>query len=481
MTQESQTLITLFGATGDLAARKLYPALFSLYKKKELSQNFALIGTGRREWTTEKLQSIVRQSIQDDDQALIEEFSSHFYYQSHDATNGENYTLLKDLADELDEKYNIGGNRLFYLSVAPFLFSTITGYLREYDLFADDAHINRVIFEKPFGTDLASAKQLKEELLEHLDRDEIYLIDHYLGKEIVKNLLTLRFANPLINNVWHKDAIANVQITLAEKVGVEERGEFYDKTGALKDMVQNHILQCFSYLAMEQPKSLDTADILQAKVDALRNIKSLDDSALHDSIVRAQYVADEQDTAEESYRENKNVDSQSETETYVAGTLYVDNDLLEGVPFYYRTGKKMADKTTRFDIVFKNQEDSIFDNAEQNVLTIHLGPKNGFSLCINEKEIGYKFGNSVTTLNNFRTDEQLEKTPDDYERLIFEAIQGNQINFAQYDEVIASWKYIDQVKSVWEDSDDLTTYDVYSKGPKEADDLLTKDGHNWIW
>lgn len=480
MTQESKTLITLFGATGDLAARKLYPALYNLYKKGELSEHFALIGTGRREWTTQKIQSVVRQSIADDNRQLIEEFSTHFYYLSHDATNTQNYEELKELADQLDEKYSIGGNRLFYLSVSPMLFSTIAENLAKHKVLADDGAINRVVFEKPFGTDLASAKELKENIWSVLDPEDIHLVDHYLGKEIVKNLLTLRFANPIFANVWNKDTISNIQITLAEEVGVEDRGEFYDKTGALKDMVQNHILQCFSYLVMEQPASLDTADVLDAKLKALRNIKDVGKQDLVNSIVRGQYVAEKRD--KESYRENEHVADDSRTETFVAGRLFVDNDLLAGVPIYYRTGKKMAAKTTRFDVVFTPQQNSIFENAEQNVLTIHLGPEDGFSLCINEKEIGYQFGNKVTTLRSFRDDAQKKQTPDDYERLILEAMHGKQINFAQYEEIIASWQYIDKIKDACQaNTDELDTYEVYSKGPKSADELLAVLGHQWIW
>ncbi len=479
MTLNTKVLVTLFGATGDLAARKLYPALYQLYKKNYLSKHFALIGTGRRVWSDDYFRSVIKDSIKDMDQntSLQTDFAKHFYYRSHDVTKLDQYPDFKAYSDQIAAKHKIGGNRLYYLSMSPRFYKVIVENLNQHAFF-DCGGFSRIIVEKPFGDDQSSAAQLKADLGQVVDLNDIFFIDHYLGKPLVQNILTMRFANPLFKGIWNKDHIDNIQITLAEKVGVEERGNFYDKTGALKDMVQNHILQCFSLLTMDQPEALTTKAILEAKVEALDRIDLRDDH-LTKSTVRAQYAAHSM-PGEESYTQNDKVADDSTTETYVAGRINILEGDLAGIPVFYRTGKKLASKKTRLDIVFKDQGPSLFDN-NQNVLTVYLDPSRTIQLLINGKERGNPKAFARQQLAIVATDGFLA-WPSDYESLIYDALHGDQVNFAQYEEIEASWKYVDKIQKIWRDQDEaLYSYEVYSDGPKEAQELLEQDGHYWIF
>lgn len=479
MTVNKKVLFTLYGATGDLAARKLYPALYNLYKKHVLSKQFALIGTGRTEWSDDHYRHIVQDSIKDIDNNtdLQEDFSNHFYYRTHDATDVDQYKDFKEYSDKIAQKHKIGGNRLFYLSMSPSFFKVITENLKE-NGFLDTDGFSRVIVEKPFGQDEQSAIQLEKDLKQSVDLKDLFFIDHYLGKAMIKNLLTMRFSNPLFKGIWNRDHIDNIQITLAEEVGVEKRGDFYDKTGAIKDMVQNHILQCFSLLTMDEPVSLSTKDILEAKVKTLENI-SLDSEHIEGSTIRGQYVANDTQ-GEDSYVENDKVDDDSTTETFVAGKITTEQSFLKGVPIYYRTGKRMAQKMTRLDIVFKESPTSLFA-SNQNVLTIHLDPKETIELSLNaqDKSISKELVKQTMRLTQ---DSNALPNPTAYESLINDALHGDQVNFAQLEEIIASWQYVDKVKATWEaDNQPLLPYEVYSDGPQEAFNLLEKDGHYWIF
>ncbi|HLQ75516.1 MAG TPA: glucose-6-phosphate dehydrogenase [Alloiococcus sp.] len=479
MTVNEKVLFTLFGATGDLAARKLYPAIYHLFKKNCISKCFALIGTGRREWTTEYYRNIVREAIADidDNKVLQEEFADHFYYKSHDVTNVEEYEAFKDFSDEVANKHNIGGNRLFYLSMSPSFFKVITENLKEYGFLETDG-FNRVIVEKPFGEDEASAIQLEKDLRNSINIKDLFFIDHYLGKPMIKNILTMRFSNPLLKAIWNKEHIDNIQITLAEEVSVEARGDFYDKTGAIKDMVQNHILQCFSLLTMDEPLSLCTKDILESKVKALENI-DLNRNTLVNSTVRGQYVAYRTEN-EESYTDNERVDDNSKTETFIAGKIEIKEGALSGVPVYYRTGKRMSQKMTRLDIVFKDAYDSLFDN-NQNVLTVLLDPEETIYLTMNAKEQGLTKELHKQTMKVLEAKNDIP-SPSAYESLIKDAIKGDQVNFSQFEEIIASWKYVDSIKAIWEETNqELLPYEVYTDGPVESFSLLEKDNHYWIF
>lgn len=482
MSQANQALFIIFGATGDLAHRKLYPALYRLYTKGFLDEHFAVIGTARREWSDDYYQDVVKDAIEDikESDEHASSFAKHFRYRSHNVKHTEHYDTLKTLADQLDEEYEIGGNRIFYLSMSPTFFGTITKHLRSQNLVTDNG-FNRVIIEKPFGTDFESSQSLNNEILEAFEEDQLYRIDHYLGKEMVQNVLALRFSNPIIEGIWNKEFISNVQVTLSEELGVEDRGGYYDTSGALRDMVQNHILQVVSLLAMDAPQSFDAQNVREKKVAVLHALKGLTEQDISKKFVRGQYTASGDQLG---YREEENVDEQSMTETYVAGKIEMDTDRWQGVPFYIRTGKRMAGKEARIDIVFKGSTLGLFDDkeAKENVLTIYMGPEEGFVWTMNQKKIGPGMHTAPIQLSHLRDEEVIKESPEAYEKLLLDALHGDETNFAHWEEVADSWKYVDRIRQAWDQSNEpLAFYKSGTVGPKEADTLLEENGHHWIW
>ena len=483
MATEKRALIMLFGATGDLAHRKLYPAIFNLYKKGSLRKHFALIGTGRHPWTHEKLRQVVSKSIQSlaDNDTQVKNFVSHFYYQRHDVTNPSHYVVLKKLASKLDQKYQLNGNRIFYIALAPQFFGIVSKNLREQHVLSDNG-FNRLIIEKPFGHDYPSAKKLNDSLAATFKKDQIFRIDHYLGKELVQNIYALRFANPWFEHVWNHNYIDNVQITLAEKLGVEKRAGYYDGTGALRDMVQNHIMQVLGVIAMEPPKKFDDTDIHAAKAKALNSVQIYDADGVAKNFVRGQYGAGQ--NGQHEYRQEPGVPNDSITETYVAGKINVKTPRWQGVPFYVRTGKMLPAKETRVDIVFKPAK-NIFGNDNQvkpAVLTIYIEPESGFKLEFNRKQIGHGFKLIPSTMTDMESDAQIAKTPQPYERLINDALAGDLSNFAGWPEIGHDWKFVDPIRKYWDThKPDFPNYTPGTMGPKAADDLLKRSGRHWIY
>ena len=321
---------------------------------------------------------------------------------------------------------------------------------------------------------------MNDEILQSFDEEQIYRIDHYLGKDMIQSLLPLKFANPAFKHLWNKDFISNMQVTLAEDIGVEDRGGYYETSGALRDMVQNHILQIVSFLFMDEPASLQSDDIAIEKVKALKSLKMITPENINEKFVRGQYAISADEPRIVDYLSEPNVNTDSTTETFVAGKVESSNEKWTGVPIYIRTGKRMKDKETRIDIVFKNDASNLYaaDELTENILSIHVGSNQGISLQINNKVVGHNFDIAPTTLD-YKVNEQ---TPDDYEKLLLNALQGNKTSFVYWEEVAYSWKYIDQIREAWDaDASNLVLYPVNSNGPKEAFDLLEKDGHYWIW
>ncbi|MGO3365203.1 MAG: glucose-6-phosphate dehydrogenase, partial [Leuconostoc falkenbergense] len=292
MVSEIKTLVTFFGGTGDLAKRKLYPSVFNLYKKGYLQKHFAIVGTARQALNDDEFKQLVRDSIKDftDDQAQAEAFIEHFSYRAHDVTDAASYAVLKDAIEEAADKFDIDGNRIFYMSVAPRFFGTIAKYLKSEGLLADTGY-NRLMIEKPFGTSYDTAAELQNDLENAFDDNQLFRIDHYLGKEMVQNIAALRFGNPIFDAAWNKDYIKNVQVTLSEVLGVEERAGYYDTAGALLDMIQNHTMQIVGWLAMEKPESFTDKDIRAAKNAAFNALKIYDEAEVNKYFVRAQYGA----------------------------------------------------------------------------------------------------------------------------------------------------------------------------------------------
>lgn len=483
MPKEQSSIITIFGGSGDLARRKLYPALFQLYHRGVLGEHFAVIGTARRPWSDEFYRDIVTESLANEpntDAESVAKFASHFYYQSHDVTDAAHYVTLKDLSSKLDAQYGVGGNRLFYMAMAPRFFGTIASHIRSEKLLATNGY-NRLIIEKPFGRDFDSAKELNDSIGAAFNEDQIYRIDHYLGKEMVQGLLALRFTNPLLTPIWNKDYISDVQITLSEKVGVEERAGYYETAGALRDMVQNHIMQLIAYVAMAQPETFTPEAVHAAKNELFSYLKPLTPEAAKANWVRGQYTAGNDQLA---YNVEDGVASDSKTETYVAGRVDLADPRWEGVPFFVRTGKRMPKKATEISINFRPLEHNIFDavgcdEPRSNRLTVFVEPEQGYTLTLNGKTMGPQYALRQDPLS-FRYDQSaIDAAPEAYERLIQDALFGDQTNFTRWQEQDATWHYIDVIRQAWDDDAPLATYAAGSHGPQEADDLLARDGFAW--
>ncbi|AQY50737.1 glucose-6-phosphate 1-dehydrogenase [Listeria weihenstephanensis FSL R9-0317] len=484
--KEQVALITIFGGTGDLANRKLYPSLYHLFTKGFLKENFAVIGTARRPWTNDFFREKVVESLKgiEEDGFDPQDFASHFYYQSHDVTNRESYVELKNLSDELDKKYELQGNRLFYLAMAPNFFGTIASRLKS-EGFVDNTGFSRLIIEKPFGRDLASAQELNESLRLAFDENEIYRIDHYLGKEMIQNISVIRFANSIIESLWNNRYIDNVQVTLSETLGVEDRGRYYEESGALRDMVQNHILQIVSLLAMEPPIKLTTQEIRHEKVRALRSLRVIQGDDVYKYFVRGQYGPGTVDGKElVGYRQAENVDPDSNTETFVAAKLMIDNFRWSGVPFYIRTGKRLAKKATQIAIQFKDVPMNLFGPQQSiggNVLVIHIQPDEGITLHMNVKEPGQGMMTMPINLNYAHSSPDGMNTPEAYEKLIQDCLNGDATYFSHWDEVSLSWNFVDKVADVWSNTKEhFPNYTSGTMGPKEADKLVSQDGFEWF-
>lgn len=478
MTKELKSLVILFGATGDLARRKLYAAFYRLYKKGYLKEHFAVIGTARREWSDDYFRDIVLEGIADEvtDPEEAARFASHFYYQSHDVNDTAHYVALSKLADSLDDRYDLEGNRLFYLSMNPSFFGSIARHLKSEKL-ANGQGINRVIIEKPFGHDYQSAKALNDEIAAYFSEDQIFRIDHYLGKEMIRNIMSVRMGNPVLRESWNADFIDNVQITLAEDMGIEERGGYYDESGALRDMVQNHILQVVALIAMEEPIEGDNESLRLEKNKVLRNLKLLSHEEVKENYVRGQYMGDPEKGIN-GYRQENMVADDSQTETFVAGKITIETDRWKDTPFYIRTGKRMSSKTTRVDIIFKAAPN---DTSSSNVLSFNIAPEEGFTYSLNAKSFDPNLLYQPVDLTYQFDHEQTDASLGDYESLILDALVGNSAYFVHWDELEASWKYVDRIREVWDQEEpEFPNYLAGSDGPYQAYELLAKNQDHWL-
>ncbi|MFD0714428.1 glucose-6-phosphate dehydrogenase [Paenibacillus sp. GCM10027626] len=481
----------LFGATGDLARRKLFPALFSLYKEGKLAEDFAVVGLARRPRTDEQFRTDVYDSIGEfcrykaDDAELWAKFAQHFVYMSLDINNVDGFRELRRLTEQLDAKFSIPGNRLFYLALAPELFGPVSFNMRDGGLL-ETSGWTRLVIEKPFGYDLESARKLNEQLSQVFKEQEIYRIDHYLGKEMVQNIEVLRFANAFFEPLWNNKHIANVQITLSETVGVEERGGYYDKSGALRDMAQNHMLQMLAMIAMEPPSRLHPEDIRDEKVKALRSLRpytTSDEVARH--VVRGQYIEGSlKGQSLPGYRQEDSVNPASVTETYFAARVFVDNFRWAGVPFYIRTGKRLPVKTTEVVIEFKNVPDNVLfarrHDLSPNLLVIRVNPMEGIYIKINAKKPGSDNVVQPVSMEFCQSCQIGLNTPEAYERLLHDASRGESTYFTRWDEVAQAWAFVDKIAAAWrEDSSQLHTYAAGTWGPAHTDELLAEDGFHW--
>ncbi|MDP4098387.1 glucose-6-phosphate dehydrogenase [Paenibacillus sp. P96] len=494
MMNEVQTpgvVFFIFGATGDLARRKLYPAIYSLYREGKLREEFAVIGVARRPRTLEEFHNDLYDSIQEfcrykaANSEDWEKFASHFEYKSLDINNVEGFHQLRQQTEAIEAKFGISGNRLFYLALAPELFGSVSNSLKEGGML-EGAGWNRLVIEKPFGYDLESAQQLNQEIREVFAEEEIYRIDHYLGKEMVQNIEVIRFANAFFEPLWNNKHIANVQITLGETVGVEERGEYYDHSGALRDMGQNHMLQMLTMIAMEPPSRLLPEDIRDEKVKVLRSLRPFaSNEDVKMNVVRGQYTAGSYRGKElPGYRQEDKVNPESSTETYFAARVFVDNFRWAGVPFYIRTGKRLPVKTTEVVVEFKSMPNNVYlgkkYKLEPNLLVIRVNPMEGIYVKINAKKPGSETEIEPLAMDFCQSCMVGINSPEAYERLLQDAVEGDSTYFTRWDEVATAWAFVDRIVRAWEKTpDSLETYAAGTWGPEGANRLIGQDGFGW--
>lgn len=484
--QTPKVTIVIFGATGDLAKRKLFPSIYKLYQNGKIDEDFAVVGLARRPWTNDVFRDNVKASLDQEVSAdeNVDKFISHFYYHSFDVTETDSYNNLHGLLEELEGTYQTGGNRIFYLAMAPEYFGSIAKNLQSHGL-KNSPGWTRLVIEKPFGHDLESAKELNNEIRVAFDEEQIYRIDHYLGKEMVQNIEVIRFANGIFEHLWNNRFISNIQVTSSEKLGVEERARYYDHSGAARDMVQNHMLQMVALLAMEPPINLSTDEIRSEKVRALRSLRMIEKEQVQDYFVRGQYGSGHLDGQElRSYREEADELAQSNTETFVAGKVMIDNYRWAGVPFYIRTGKRMAEKCTKIVVEFKDIPMNLYYKEEPkkhpNLLVINIQPNEGITLYLNAKKAGA--GSIAQPIQLSYTNNGIDgiNTPEAYEKLLYDCMIGDTTNFTHWDEVAYSWRFIDSILSGWAATEaDFPNYASGSMGPKAAHELLEKDGFHW--
>lgn len=484
-------VILLFGATGDLARRKLFPAVYSLYRDGKLSDQFAVVGLARRPKTREQFHQDVLESIREFARHDVEKdeqfhrFINHFEYMSLNINDVDGFHQLRELVEQLEHTFGLKGNRLFYLALAPELFGPVSANIRAGGLL-DTPGWTRLVIEKPFGYDLESAEKLNNQIREVFREEEIFRIDHYLGKEMVQNIEVIRFANAFFEPLWNNRYISNIQITLSETVGVEERGGYYDQAGALRDMGQNHILQMIAMMAMEPPSRLVSEDIRDEKVKVLRSLRLYETpEEVRRSVVRGQYTAGTiKGQPVRGYREEDKVSPDSRTETYFAAKVYVDNLRWAGVPFYVRTGKRLPLKATEVVVEFKNMPSGLLFNKdnrlEPNLLVFRVNPLEGIYFKINAKKPGADWAILPVAMDFCQSGQVGINTPEAYERLLFDAIKGDATYFTRWDEVALAWQFTDRIADAWRQSDeDLRWYAAGTWGPEEAKELLAKDGFRW--
>ena len=475
--------LVIFGATGDLSARKLFPALFQLDAAGLLPDDLGIIAVARQEQTTEgfhdellaRMGSARRQSIND---AAWQQFAQRLTYMSADFSTP---SAFKGLQAELSESRT----SLFYLATPPSLFAKICEQLDTDGCLAGSC---RIVLEKPIGESLDTSRKVNETLAQFFDEQDIYRIDHYLGKETVQNLLVLRFANRFINSQWDQSCIDHIQITVAEKVGIEGRWAYYDGVGQLRDMVQNHLMQLLCLVAMEPPNSLEAESIRDEKVKIVKALRPIDASSVKDHVVRGQYsqgVIDGESVP--GYFDEEGCEEHgSDTETFVAIKAHVDNWRWSGVPFYLRTGKRMPDKVTEIIIQYKALPHHIFgegESAEPNRLIIRLQPNEGIEMTMVSKRqsLRDKLSLQTHTLNfDFREDGDVDRIPDAYERLFLDAINGDPSLFVGREEIEESWRWCDRLISASEQCGvKVTAYQAGSWGPSKSELLIDRDGRSW--
>lgn len=484
-------IFVIFGASGDLAKRKLIPAIYQLYKSEYLPECFAVLGVSRTEYTDEAY----RQFIFEDNKHINnngtsaeyqKKFAEKLFYLPIDTKAQDDYALVRERLTELDEKCHTKGNYIFYLSVPPLLYETIPAHLAHHGLNSEEVGWKRLVIEKPFGYDQDSAKELNEKLLQHFKEDQIYRIDHYLGKETVQNLLVTRFANGIFEPLWNRNYVQKVEITSAEPMGVEKRGGYYDSSGALRDMVQNHLLQIVAHVAMEPPTFADAKSIRNEKLKLFQSIRPIRREEVGKYVVRGQYINSKIDgKAVTGYREEEGVPKDSKTETYVGMKFYIDNWRWADVPFFIRTGKRLPTKVTEVVVHFKAPPHHLFRKEKEimggtNKLIMRIQPQEGLMLNFGMKVPGAGFRVKDVNMDFHYSDLIDAYLPEAYERLILDCMKGDATLYARGDSVEAAWAFIDPIIEAWSNDDEIKLfgYPAGTWGPEAADELMLGEWHN---
>ncbi|TAI49152.1 glucose-6-phosphate dehydrogenase [Flagellimonas allohymeniacidonis] len=487
MKETKNQMLVIFGASGDLTARKLIPSLFNLYVAKQLPKNFVVLGASRSNLSDGEFRKKVvyespylKSKIEDLKENYVKGFADMLFYEDLGDDYTKNYERLSKRIAKLNDTNGTENNYMFYLSTPPSLYEPIAKNLADAGLSSQEEGWKRLIVEKPFGYSLETAKELNKGLQKYFNESQIYRIDHYLGKETVQNLLVTRFSNSIFEPLWNRNYIHHVEITNAESVGVEKRGGYYDKSGALRDMFQNHLLQIVSLVVMEPPIGNEPEDIRNEKVKALKSLRIMkDDESLFENTIRAQYVASEINGEKiKGYREEDGVDPNSTTETYAAVKFFVDNWRWKDVPFYVRTAKRMPTKVTEVIIHFKTPHHQIFKDSglssKDNKLIIRIQPDEGILIKFGVKVPGQGFKVERANLDFYYSSLAETYVMEAYERLLLDAMQGDATLYARADEVEAAWEFVDPILDYWKNGKDIRMYGYAAGvwGPENADELI---------
>jgi glucose-6-phosphate 1-dehydrogenase len=487
-------VLVVFGASGDLTSRKLMPAVERLALRRLLPAGFSVVGVARTEMADDDFRERMRATVEklggggDEAGPVWAAFTGGFRYVAGDYGEAATFDRLKTVLDELDRERGTSGNRLYYLATPPGTFPVIVGALAEHGLNrpSTDGAFVRIVIEKPYGHDEQSARELDARVHAGFTEEQVYRIDHYLGKETVQNVLALRFANTIFEPIWNRRYVDHVQITVAEELGVGHRGSFYERAGALRDIVQNHVMQVLALTLMEPPATFDADGIRDEKVKALKAVDVLSPDEVAEHVVRAQYTAGWVGGEEvRGYRDEEGVDPHSQTETYMAMRLMVDNWRWAGVPFYVRTGKRLPKRVTEVAMEFHRPPHLAFKESQAtglapDALVLRIQPDEGITLRFGAKVPGQEFQVRSVSMDFFYGAAFLEETPEAYERLLLDALVGDQTLFIRADEVEQAWQIVDPILRAWADeSAPLARYESGSWGPAEADQLLVRDGRQW--
>ena len=484
--------IVIFGASGDLASRKLLPAIHALALDGLLHPSTWVVGIGRSDLGHDGWRDVMVDAVKDKDAdgdvSVWESILERAHWIAGDYADDTTYQGLATVLDQADDEAGCGGNRLFYLSVPPVLFPEVTRRLGAagLDTPGEGGDFARIVIEKPFGTDLESARRLDEELHAVLDERQIFRIDHYLGKETVQNVLALRFANAIFEPIWNRRYVDSVQITVAETDGVGHRAGFYETAGALRDIIQNHALQVVSLIGMEAPSAMTADAIRDEKVKVLKSVDWVSVQEVGREVVRGQYAAGALESAAvPAYRDEADVDPASRTETYVAMRLHIDNWRWAGVPFYIRTGKRLPKRVTEVTLRFRAVPHLAFAPMESrgldnNTLVLRIQPDEGITLSFGAKIPGTRFDVETVDMDMTWCEEFGADPPEAYERLLHDALVGDATLFIRSDEVVAAWHVVQPILDAWAtDGTGPVPYAAGTWGPPEADELLERDGRQW--